>query len=305
MTPYYSRAFTDRWLESELRVLRGGASGADILDRNENQFFPDYCGRSRLTFAQGEGAFLVNRSGPVRAIRAFLGANSGPMTEHQQIFYEGREEDTTFLRVHSIPGVMSFLDFSAAASGMTYRNNNNPAGVTIDGVADSRDRRAAHLGEHRRAAGSRDERAHLEHHGRPEQVHLVLPRLWRARRPGQTPCQGDAGYYGASGPYVNGSIDSTDEPANGSAPADRLTATRTIFFGAPGASNGALRRQQVVSRLTTNVDPSVTPPPHPGRHMRLRARPDAGPARRPRRKPKLSLELRYAARPAAPAARPS
>ena len=58
---------------------------------------------------------------------------------------------------------------------------------------------------------------------------------------GQTPCQGDAGYYGASGPYVNGSIASTDEPANGSAPADRLTATRTIFFGAPGASNGALR----------------------------------------------------------------
>ena len=32
---------------------------------------------------------------------------------------------------------MSFLDFSAAASGMTYRNNNNLAGVTIDGVADT------------------------------------------------------------------------------------------------------------------------------------------------------------------------
>ena len=39
---------------------------------------------------------------------------------------------------------------------------------------------------------------------------------------GQTPCQGDAGFYGASGPYINGSINSTDEPSNGNAPSDRL-----------------------------------------------------------------------------------
>ncbi len=79
----------------------------------------------------------MNRSGPVRGIRAFLGANSGPMTERQQVFYAGREEDTIYLRVHPIPSVMSFMDYSAAASGMTYRNNNNLAGVTINGVADS------------------------------------------------------------------------------------------------------------------------------------------------------------------------
>jgi hypothetical protein len=260
VTPYYERRFTDRWLESELRVLRGGASGADILDRNENQFFPDYCGRSRLTFAQGEGAFLTNRSGPVRAIRAFLGANSGPMTEHQQLFYEGREEDTTFLRVHGIPAVMSFLDFSAAASGMTYRNNNNLAGVTIDGVADTV------------AAGPLTWESVDGGQGAVTSIHTQsttvaaskMTSFYRdAASPpaGQTPCQGDAGYYGASGPYVNGSIASTDEPANGSTPPDRLTATRTLFFAAPGASSGALRRQQVVARLTTNVDPPATSPP--------------------------------------------
>lgn len=73
VTPYYSLAFIDRWRESQLRVLRGAATGADILDRTESQFSPDYCGRNTLTFAGGEGAFLANRSGPVRAIRAYLG----------------------------------------------------------------------------------------------------------------------------------------------------------------------------------------------------------------------------------------
>ena len=55
VTPSYTRRFTDRWQETELKILRGPATEADILDRNENQFIPDYCGRSRLTFAAGRG----------------------------------------------------------------------------------------------------------------------------------------------------------------------------------------------------------------------------------------------------------
>ena len=177
------------------------------------------------------------------------------MTEHQQIFYDGREEDTTFLRVHGIPAVMSFLDYSAAATGMTYRNNNNPAGVTIDGVADSV------------AAGPLTWESVDGAQGALTSIHTWSTTVAASKftsfyrdlaspPAGQAPCQGDGGFYGASGPYVNGSINSTDEPANGSAPADRLTSTRTLFFDAPGTANGALRRQQVSARLTTNVDPA-------------------------------------------------
>lgn len=252
VTPYYSRRFTDRWQESELRVMRSGATGADILDRNENQFAPDFCGRSRLTFARGEGAFLVNKSGPVRAIRAFLGANSGPMTESQQVFYRGREDDTVFLRVHPIPGVMSFLDYSSAAAGMTYRNNNNPAGVTIDGAPDTV------------TAGTLTWESVDGTQGGLTSVHTwdtdlaagKFSSFYRdlASPPsGQTPCQGDAGFYGASGPVVNGSIADTNEPANGTAPANRLSATRTMFFDGPGDANGALRRQQVASPLAATA----------------------------------------------------
>ena len=252
VTPYYSRRFTDRWQESELKITRGGASGVDILDRNENQFAPDQCGRSRLTFSRGEGSFLVNRSGPVRAIRAFMGANSGPMTENQQIFYRGREDDTVFLRVHPIPSVMSFFDYSSAASGMTYRNNNNPGGVMIDGSPDTV------------AAGTLTWESVNGSQGGLTSVHTwdtdldasTITSVYRdlASPPaGQGPCEGDAGFYGASGPYVNGSIGDTNEPASGSAPVDRLTSRRTMFFDPPNGADGALRRGQVESPLRTAI----------------------------------------------------
>ena len=42
------------------------------------------------------------------------------------------------MRVHDIAGGVTFaLDYSPAASGMVYRNDANPAGVTIDGVPDT------------------------------------------------------------------------------------------------------------------------------------------------------------------------
>ena len=69
----------------------------------------------------------------MRAIRSYIGANSGPLTQREHIFYEQREDIRTFLRVHAIPGRADFFDYSSAASGMTYRNNLNTGGVTIDG----------------------------------------------------------------------------------------------------------------------------------------------------------------------------
>ncbi|MEA2420137.1 MAG: hypothetical protein QOE60_2343 [Thermoleophilaceae bacterium] len=252
VTRYYSRRFSDRWQESELKITRGGASGADILDRAENQFAPDVCGRSRLTFSRGEGAFLINRTGPVRAIRSFLGANSGPMTESQQIFYRAREDDSVFLRVHPIPSVMSFLDYSPAAGGMTYRNNNNTGGVTIDGAPDTV---APGVLSWESVDGAQGGLTSV-HTWDTDVAASKFTSFYRdlASPPaGQAPCEGDGGFYGASGPYLNGSIADTNEPADGSAPANRLTTSRTMFFDAPGAANGALRQRQVATPLATKV----------------------------------------------------
>ena len=126
-TRSWSARFTDRWTFDELRLRTKGASKADILDRATAQFGPTTCGRSEKTFNSAEGAFVANINGPVRAIRAYIGANSGPLTERDHVMYDQRQEVRTFLRVHAIPGVMDLLDYSPAAAGMTYRAARNPA----------------------------------------------------------------------------------------------------------------------------------------------------------------------------------
>ncbi|MEA2340722.1 MAG: hypothetical protein QOG11_799, partial [Solirubrobacteraceae bacterium] len=136
-TAAYTRHFSDRWIDDGLQLRTTNSSGVDILDRHKALFFPGVCGRSEDTFSAAEGAFIVNKSGPVRALRAYVGANSGPYTERLHVFYQRREDITTSLRVHSIPGVMDFFDYSPAASGMTYRNNLNANGVKVDGVPDA------------------------------------------------------------------------------------------------------------------------------------------------------------------------
>ena len=152
-TNFYTRHFSDRWADDGLKIIAPGASGVDILDRHKNLFAPGNCGRSEDTFDDAEGAFIVNKSGPVRAIRSYIGANSGPLTARQHIFYDRREDITTTLRVHAIPGVMDFFDYSPAANGMTYRSDVDPRGATIDGAARRRQLREDRLGDGRRPAG--------------------------------------------------------------------------------------------------------------------------------------------------------
>ncbi len=99
---------------------------------------PPFCGRSNITFKDAEGAFVANVDGPLRAIRSYVGANSGPYTQRTIFFYRDRLDIVTDLRVHAIPGIVDSLDWSTAAIGMTYRSTETAAaGVTIDGAPDS------------------------------------------------------------------------------------------------------------------------------------------------------------------------
>ncbi len=134
----YRRHFVARWMTDELRITAGDATGVDILDLHQSRFGPQSCGRHVLTYSTAEGAFIANIDGPVRAIRSYLGANSGPLTQRDHIFYDRREDIVTQLRVHATgQGIMDLLDYSEAATGMTYFNDLNPDGLTIDGVPDT------------------------------------------------------------------------------------------------------------------------------------------------------------------------
>ncbi len=100
-------------------------------------FAPGNCGRSEATYNDAEGAFIANVDGPVRAIRSYLGANSGPLTQRTDVFYAGRHEARIDLRVHAIGSIFSYVDLSPAAFGMTYRSSTAPGGVAVDGVNDA------------------------------------------------------------------------------------------------------------------------------------------------------------------------
>jgi hypothetical protein len=149
-TDYYSTHSTDRWMDDEIRIKAGDASGVDILDREVAQATRTSCGRSELTFSGNwteedrgsdtdEGTFVAVKSGPIRAIRDYMGANSGPYTQRQHIYYQRREDSTTFLRVHPMLDLYTWTDYAAAATGMTYRDQANPDGVSVDGAPDTLD----------------------------------------------------------------------------------------------------------------------------------------------------------------------
>jgi hypothetical protein len=72
----------------------------------------------------------------VRAIRSYVGANSGPLTQRTNVFYPDRHEIITDLRVHPVGGPLIYHDLSAAGLGMTYVNSVNPTGAIVDGAPD-------------------------------------------------------------------------------------------------------------------------------------------------------------------------
>jgi len=239
VTPYYERHFGDRWLEDVLRIRAGASTQADILDRHKNLFSPGLCVRSEDTFNDAEGAFIINKSGPVRALRSYIGANSGPLTQREHYFYERRQDVRTFLRVHAIPDIMDFYDYSPAASGMMYRNSLNPGGVTIDGMPDTPASGAFTWEMVTGAQGT------LITAG---SIITTIPAFTYGSyylddmTPSTTlgspefQCTGDSAAYGASGLHVGAPIPCTDPQPSVCATSYPFEGRRVMYFDAPGGS---------------------------------------------------------------------
>jgi hypothetical protein len=246
----YSLAFHDRWLSDELSITAGGATDVDILDRRKALFAPGQCVRSEDTFDAGEGAFIVNKDGPVRAIRAYLGANSGPYTQRTHLFYEGREDVVTDLRVHTISSVMDLFDYSPAASGMTYANSANLAGATVDGNPNP-DSISSTFGMWERVSGAQGGLAIA--HTLSTNLSITPTHYYNDdSTPSNMQCTGDAFEYGQSGPYINQQILCTD-PSQGCT--NSLESTRTLYYEDPTLDNAlaATRYSQATTPLTTTV----------------------------------------------------
>ncbi len=247
-TSFYTRTFHDRWLDDGLTISAGSANKSDIIDRHKEMFAPGQCVRTEDTFDAGEGAFIANINGPVRAIRSYIGANSGPYTERTHIFYAQREDIITDLRVHQIPSVMDLFDYSDAARGMTY-SNQSTAGVTIDGHPDVVPSTAPVWEKVDGAPGALTDVWSMSTDVSP----LTETQYYEDNdTTPTTQCTGDAAALGTSGPYITSTIPNTD-PHNGVAA--HLEATRTMFYEAPGRTAADAQRHaaQVAAPLAVQA----------------------------------------------------
>jgi hypothetical protein len=264
VTPLYETEFSDRWIRYVTRVKAGSATQVDILDRHRNLFGPGVCGRSEDTFSDGEGAFFANIDGPVRAIRSYMGANSGPLTQRRHIFYRGRQDLSTFLRVHAIPGMLDLFDYSPAASGMTYYNSNNTSGVSVDGAPDTVTDGMPSWEMITGAQGTLIISGVIE----TDIGSLSITSYYDDNTdPSYTQCTGDVFEYGQSGVWITSGIPNTDPMVAGFA---SLTGSRIIYYDEPDQTvqDAAARSLQALTPLEVTATafpylvetPSLSPP---------------------------------------------
>jgi hypothetical protein len=247
----YRTHFSDRWIRDELNVTTPGSSGADILDRHKNMFGPGNCARTEDTFSDAEGAFFANKDGPVRAIRSYMGANSGPLTQREHVFYEGRQDISTFLRVHSIGGVMDVYDYSPAASGITYYNDLNTAGVLVDGSPDVVSTGAILWEMVTGSQGSLIVAAALE----TDISGFAYTSYYSDNTtPSVEQCTGDDFEFATSGAWVNHGIPNTD-PSLGAF--NTLTGRRIVYYESPGQTPSAAARRY--AQATTPLEVTTRP----------------------------------------------
>ena len=261
-TEDYTQHLYSRWIGDGLGVRAGGASGVDILDGDKAQVSYG-CGRAEVTFARGGGGYIANIDGPVRAIRSYIGANSGTYTQRDHVYYRSSEVTTTYLRVHpGISTITQFLDYSAAADGMTYRNSAQPLGVTIDGVPDPSLETGNSMGPQltwEQVSGGQGT-VTVINRALTNMPGVTIGSYYQDNlTPSTQQCTGyaDAEAHGASGATVTNAGQNTD-PTLGAA--FDFTGTRTNYFSAPGGDAALAERRSAQVDAPLQVGLAGPPP---------------------------------------------
>ncbi|MBK8293360.1 MAG: hypothetical protein IPK93_00760 [Solirubrobacterales bacterium] len=278
-TSSYSQTFPGKWLVEGMKITKGAATGGDILDGDKSiALGPAGCSRNELTFSRGGGGFIAAIDGPVRAIRSYIGANSGTFTQRDQIYYQDQVQTTTYLRVH--PGIGNLIlaaDYSQKAFSMIYRNSLNPNGVEVDGVPDDVAKGELSWEQVSGVQGSVTQIARVTTDIPITATSYYQDNLSPPAGDNSILCSGDDHAIGASGPWVKGTEPYNTDPTR-TEPLKHLTADRTTYIDPPDtAKEEAIHHsQQVDSPLVISTgagtdptvpitDPDPDPPGTPGR----------------------------------------
>jgi hypothetical protein len=157
-----------------------------------------------------------------------MGANSGPFTQRLHLFYPRRQDVITFLRVHAISGMMDLYDYAPAATGMTYDNDLNTGGATVDGQPET-----LIPGSIAWEMVTGDPGTVIISHSVTTDIDPFAYTSYYSDddTPSVTQCTGDAFEYATSGLWIDSGIPNTD-PYLGAH--NILVAQRTVYYDAPG-----------------------------------------------------------------------
>jgi len=166
--------------------------------------------------------------------------------------YRHMEEIRTDLRVHEIPSIMDFVDYSAAATGMKYASSTLPGGVTIDGVQD-----AVPNGIPTWESVSGGQGTIVTTVRTDKDFSTSEAQFYRDQQPApEAQCWGDGAFLGASG-QVLGAVPNTDPQAQSFS---KLTSTRWVYFLPPAPADAVRSTAEAFAAdgdvpLTVSVTP--------------------------------------------------
>jgi hypothetical protein len=155
------------------------------------------------------------------------------------IFYPQRSDSTGDLRVHAIPGVMAFDDFTTGLTGMAYSDDQN-TGVPIDGHLDTI--KAAHVPTWQMVSGAQGSIVTARSIS-TDMTGLQLSTYYLDQNPASpVPCTGDAAAWGQNGVQIlgpaGGQVPCTDPTRTGcSSAAKRFSVTRYRYYAGANLSS--------------------------------------------------------------------
>lgn len=318
-TANYELHSVDRWMEDKIKITAGGASGTDILDREGvSAGGLGGCTRSEYTFSANwtmdttsgndsntddEGTYVNVIDGPVRAIRSYMGANSGPYVEDVHTYYADREDRTVFVRVHPIPEMYVWTDYNSDAVGMTYRDEKNQAGFAVDGNPDTPVPATMADFENgkylwQQVSGPQGTATTLvtaNSSATPEKFPSFLGFKGyylddtTPVGPKEKQCGGDLKAYGASGFGIDGVYPNTDPIFGVGAAPEKLSVNRIRYFGGPNetAADAEALRVRAQDPLTAEAASATVKARAPKLSVKLQGK-------KPKAKPgkKLKIKLR-------------
>jgi len=134
-TPVYQWKFDNTWESDGLKIYRDAPHEENLLKRHQTH--SKDCEVTEHDFSEEVKCFIVNKSGPVRAIRSYMGATDDhPYMQRTHFFYEKRHDIYTDIRVDDDMGdYYDLLNFDDDAEDMFYINNIDVTAASIDGEA--------------------------------------------------------------------------------------------------------------------------------------------------------------------------